>query len=158
MLIPLFDLAISILRKYHICPKSLISKYVAKVCWSLSISSVSSPVIIISSTYTIQIVFLPFPVCRKSIVWSDFSCWYPCFLTSYANILNHALNDCMRPYSDFFSLHIILSPSLLNLGGMILKTSFPNFPFRKAFLMSKANPNLLLATREPEFYLVWPLV
>lgn len=48
--IPLFDLAISIPKKYLNCPKSLNSNSLSKHCFNRLVYSVSSPVKIISST------------------------------------------------------------------------------------------------------------
>ena len=58
--IPLADLATSMPRKYLGRPRSLTSKALPKHSFSLAISSLSSNVIIISSTYTASIMIFPY--------------------------------------------------------------------------------------------------
>lgn len=46
-------------------------------------------------------------------------------LRPWNNLLNHALEACLRPYKDFLSLQTRLGKfGSLNLGGCCMKTSF----------------------------------
>jgi hypothetical protein len=70
---------------------------------SFAISTSSSRVIIISSTYTIRIVIF-YSKCLQRNVWSPLHWRYPIPHKSCLNLSNLACVDYFRPYSDFFGL------------------------------------------------------
>lgn len=128
-MIPLFYLATLIRKKYHICPKSLILNSIAKFFFNLSISYKMSPVKVIS-TYTIKIAFFPSSQYQKNDVWSDGSCWYPCFHSQiYQTTLLVIVWDHIMM---FFNLHTMYTFPLRNPSGLVIKTSSSNTPFKMA--------------------------
>ncbi|CAN1177474.1 hypothetical protein LINPERPRIM_LOCUS35152 [Linum perenne] len=70
MTIPFSDLDTSMPGKYFSSPRSLSSNSLANFPFRASISSTSSPVIIMLSTYRIRIDIFPACECFTNMVWS----------------------------------------------------------------------------------------
>ena len=101
---PLFYLSTSIPRKYLRFPRSFISNSLNNLLFNCLISSSSSPVIIISSTYMIrQVTLVPLLLINK--VSSALLCLYLNFFIAIVNLPNQARGDCFNPYKAFFNLH-----------------------------------------------------
>ncbi|MFS7906854.1 hypothetical protein Hanom_Chr01g00064101 [Helianthus anomalus] len=94
--IPCLDLSTSIPRKYFSLPMSFISNSWNRFSFNFVISTLSFPVMIISSTYKIRHV-TSFPLCLMNKVWSELLCLNPYPFIASVNLPNQARGDCFRP-------------------------------------------------------------
>lgn len=98
------------------CSQIFYLKFITKMRFKPFNFFKSSPMITISSTYTI-IVVVPFNVHLMNKVWLACDCLYPTFFKLPLNLSNQALGDCLNPYKAFFNLHTFLSlPGILKPG------------------------------------------
>ena len=102
--IPYFNLATSIPKKYLSPPRFFILNSTINCSWNLVISSILSPIIIISSTYIIRAINFPNKL-FKNKVWSELLYWNPYFFIAMLKWLNHMWGDCFSSYRAHCNLH-----------------------------------------------------